>query len=352
MDELIVNLHMHTRYSDGSGSHKDLGRIALETGVDVLIVTDHNVLVQGLDGYYRDNGKKALVLACEEVHDQDRDPQKNHLLVFGAGRELSTLADNPQTLIDAVRIAGGICFIAHPVDGALPAFHETDISWVDWDVTGYTGIELWNGFSELKSVARGKWDAIAYAFFPAFIPHGPAREALCRWDELTAQGRQVVAVGGSDAHAEHLSMGPLHRVIFPYAYHFSTINTHILVPSLLTGDLATDRKMVFDALARGHCYIGYDLPAPSHGFRFSALGGEINAIMGDEIVSSAPITLQAKLPFPAMMQLLKNGNVIKSTVGAMLTYITDEPGVYRIEVYKRYLGKMRGWIFSNPIYVR
>jgi len=352
MDELTINLHMHTTYSDGSGSHKELGGIALETGVDVLIVTDHNVLVEGLDAYYRKKGKKALVLVCEEIHDQDREPQKNHLLVFGAGRELSTLADDPQSLIEAVRKAGGISFIAHPGDRALPAFNETDISWVNWDVTGYTGIELWNGFSELKSVARGKWDAVAYALFPAFIPHGPLPETLRRWDKLTAQGRQVVAIGGSDAHAQHLSMGPLHRVIFPYAYHFSTINTHTLVPSPLSGDLAKDRQMVFDALTNGHCYVGYDLPAATRGFRFSAQGKEINAIMGDEITSSTPVTLQAKLPSPAKMQLLKNGKVIKSTVDEMLTYITDGPGVYRIEAYKHFLGKMRGWVFSNPIYVR
>ncbi|MHB1120566.1 MAG: hypothetical protein ACYC11_10945, partial [Bellilinea sp.] len=33
-------------------------------------------------------------------------------------------------------------------------------------------------------------------------------------------------------------------------------------------------------------------------------------------------------------------------------YITKEPGVYRVESYIRYLGKLRGWIFSNPIYLR
>src|SRR3990172_10307605 len=152
MHELIINLHMHTTYSDGSGTHSDLGQIALKCGVDVLLVTDHNVLVHGADEYYREGKKRTLVIACEEIHDQDRDPQKNHLLVFGTDRELAHLADDPQTLIDAVRAAGGISFLAHPVDPAMPAFGEADISWVDWNVIGFTGIELWNGFSELKSV--------------------------------------------------------------------------------------------------------------------------------------------------------------------------------------------------------
>jgi hypothetical protein len=352
MHELTINLHMHTTYSDGSGTHADLGRAALKTGVDVLIVTDHNILVKGVNEYYRDGKRRVLVLACEEIHDQDRDPQKNHLLVFGVDRELAPLADNPQSLIDAVLTAGGICFIAHPVDPAMPTFGETDISWVDWDVTGYTGIELWNGFSELKSVAKGKWDAVAYAFFPEFIPHGPLPETLRRWDELTTKGQRVVAVGGSDAHAQHKSLGPLHKIIFPYEYHFSTINTHTLVPTPLTGDLIRDRKMVFDALAAGHCFIGYDLPAPTYGFHFSAQSKDCSAIMGDEITSAGTITLQTKLPTTAEIRLVKNGKVVKAAYGETLVHFTDEPGSYRIEAYKRYLGKMRGWIFSNPVYVK
>ena len=99
MHEIVVNLHMHTRYSDGSGTHKDIAAAALKAGVDVVIVTDHNVLVQGFEGYYKEKNKKILMLIGEEVHDQARDPQKNHLLVFGARtrtchlRRKSTAAD-------------------------------------------------------------------------------------------------------------------------------------------------------------------------------------------------------------------------------------------------------------------
>ena len=114
MNELIINLHMHTTYSDGSGTHADLCRAALKTGVDVLLVTDHNVWVQGVDGYCRDGNKRILIIACEEIHDQDRDPQKNHLLVFGADQELATLADSPQTLIRRRPPAGWTVFPCTP----------------------------------------------------------------------------------------------------------------------------------------------------------------------------------------------------------------------------------------------
>ncbi len=68
------------------------------------------------------------------------------------------------------------------------------------------------------------------------------------WDDLLSKGQRVVAVGGSDAHARHMSLGPLHKTIFPYEYHFSTINTHVLTPTPLTGNLVQDRKMVFERL--------------------------------------------------------------------------------------------------------
>jgi len=352
MNELIVNLHMHTTYSDGSGTHADLGRAALKTDVDVLLVTDHNVWVQGVDAYYQDGKKRVLVIACEEIHDQDRDPQKNHLLVFGAGQELATLADNPQNLISSIHRLGGLCFLAHPVDPAMPAFGETDISWVDWDVTGFTGLELWNGFSELKTVAKGKLDAIAYAFFPETIPHGPLVKMLNIWDDLLTKGRRVVAVGGSDAHALQKVMGPLHKTIFPYEYHFSMINTHTLTPAPLTGNLVHDRKMIFEALAAGHCFIGYDLPASTRGFNFTAQSRELSGIMGDEIAPQGAVTLQAKFPSRAEIKLIKDGECLKALHGDTFTYITNEPGAYRIEAYKHFLGQRRGWIFSNPIYIR
>jgi hypothetical protein len=353
MHEIIINLHMHTRYSDGSGTHKDIAHAAIQCGLDAVIVTDHNVLVQGVEGYYRVGPSRVLLLVGQEVHDQARDPQKNHLLIFNANRDLSALADDPQTLINGVREAGGLSFIAHPRDPEAPAFNETDISWEDWDVQNYTGIELWNGLSELKTVIPTKLHGAFYAYFPQFVGHHPIPEVLERWDELLSHGRRVVAIGGSDAHALHMSMGPLHRVIFPYEFHFKTVNTHVFIPEPLTGDVATDKKMIYEALAAGGCFVAYDLPAPTKGFIFKAKGLEQSAIMGEEISSKGGVTLHAHVPKQADIHLIKDGKRIgvwKNSYAC--TYSTIEPGVYRVEVYRRYLGRMRGWIYSNPIYVR
>lgn len=359
MHEIVVNLHMHTRYSDGTGTHKDIAEAGLNTGLDVVIVTDHNVLVQGVEGYYRSSPsytvkpRRILLLVGQEVHDQDRVPQKNHLLIFNSNRDLSNLADDPQTLINGVDEAKGICFIAHPKDPAAPAFNEDDISWEDWDVQGYNGIELWNGLSELKTVVPTKLHGIFYAFYPQFIGHGPIPETIERWDNLMAKGKQVVAIGGSDAHALDMHMGPIHRKIFPYEFHFKTVNTHVFVPEHLTGDVDIDKRMIYTALENGHCFVGYDLPGSTKGFRFKGKNLERSVIMGDEISSKGGVTLQTHLPEKADIHLIKDGMRLGIWRNMQdLTYTATEPGVYRVEVHRSYLGRKRGWIYSNPIYLR
>ena len=351
MHEIVVNLHMHTRYSDGTGSHGDIARAALRAGLDAVIVTDHNVLVQGFQGYFSDGGRRVLLLQGEEIHDRSRVPQKDHLLALGAEQELASLGGNPSALVDAIRRSGGVSFLAHIHDPAAPAFGEPDISWENWSVTRFTGIELWNGFSELKSQLRTWLHGVFYAFFPAFLAHAPAPAATRKWDELALQ-RQVVAIGGSDAHALPMHLGPVRRTVFEYGYHFAAINTHVLLPEAPTGEAERDARDILAALAAGHCFIGYDLPAATRGFRFTGRGPEAAGIMGDEIRGPG-VTLQAYLPSYGELQLLQNGRVIRRVPHTQtLTYLALEPGVYRVEAYRRFLGRRRAWIVGNPIYVR
>jgi hypothetical protein len=289
----------------------------------------------------------------EEVHDQTAIPQKNHLLVFGTGYEVAPNADNTQLLINRVRDANGLAFIAHPVDPAAPAFGEPDISWEKWNVGNYTGIELWNAMSEFKSLLKNKFMALFYAYNPKFVAHGPFPEALRKWDELMDKGARVVAIGGSDAHAFQVSMGPFHRILFPYEFHFRAVNTHIFTPGELSGEAGADQRMVLDAIRQGHAFIGYDLPSSTRGFRFTAKGINGTAWMGDEMGVRGGVTLQIRLPRRAECHLLMDGEVVKTwRKREICTYITSEAGVYRVEVYRNYIGRRRGWIFSNPIYLR
>ncbi len=353
MHEVVVNIHMHTLFSDGHATHAQIAREAAQAGIDAVIVTDHNVFVHGVEGYYEFDGRKVLLLVGEEIHDQARTPQKNHLLVFGVRGEMAQYASDAQKLVQQVRQAGGLAFIAHPYDPEAKAVNEKDISWVDWEVQGFHGLELWNGFSEFKSRLKSKLHAIYYAYQPEHIAIQPAPEALQKWDELLKSGEKLAIIGGSDAHALPVTLGPLKRTVFPYGFHFKCINTHVLLEHPLSGDYEQDRQALLEAIGKGSSYIAYDLPAHARGFKFTANGLRQVAYMGDEISTTNGLTFQISLPLEAHCRLIKDGVEMKTwNHRKNCTYITSEPGTYRVEAYIPFLGKKRGWIFSNPIYAR
>jgi len=353
MPEIVLNLHIHSTLSDGSGSYQEIAQAAIRSSVDVIILTDHNVLPHGKEGYYEVGGKKVLVLTGEEIHDQSRSPQKNHLLVFNTKQDFSHLANQPQVLINRIRESGGLSFIAHPVEADLPAFGEPDISWVDWPVHDFTGIELWNGFSEIKHVSRNGLEAVFYALFPDYLAHQPHPRAFSLWNEILASGRKITAIGGGDAHQLVKHIGPFRKLVYPYEYHFRAINNHLLLPSTLTGDLVKDKKAVYNALRDGHSFIAYDLPYPTNGFIFTAQGQSKTVSIGDEINGKGGVTFQVKTPAACKILLIHNGKVIQRWKGGQVcAYTTSQPGYYRVEAWIQYLGTRRAWILTNPIYVR
>jgi hypothetical protein len=350
--EYCGNLHVHTTYSDGHGTHDQIALAALKAGLDFVVITDHNIWTGGYDGYRYLVDRRVLLLTGEEIHDQAREPQKNHLLVYETRQELAPYAREPQRLINKVKEVGGLSFIAHPRDPAAPSIGEPDLSWVDWDAQNFTGLEIWNYMSEFKSHLKSIPRAIFYAYNPALTAMGPFPEVLERWDQLLIAGKRVVAIGGADAHATPIRKGPLFRVIFPYEWLFKAVNTHILTKEPLTGDAELDRKRLFDNLARGHCFVGFDLPASTRGFRFTAQGDGSQAIMGDRISARFGVTLQMKLPNRADILLLRNGEQIRQWKDSeAAVHTVTEAGAYRVEVYRFFQGKQRGWIFSNPIFV-
>lgn len=353
MHEIVVNLHLHTLYSDGRLTHAQIAQAALRAGLDAVIVTDHNVYVEGPEDYYTEGERRALLLVGEEIHDQGRQPPKNHLLAIGTRKELAGLAWDPARLLEGVRQSGGLSFIAHPIDPAAPAVGEVDLSWETWDVHGFTGLEIWNAMSEFKSLLHSRLHALYYAYNPQRIARGPFPAALAKWDELLAAGLRLTAVGGSDAHGFEAQLGPLRRTLFPYEFHFQTVNNHLLLDRPLCGELEPDRAAILEALRRGRSFVGYDLPAPTRGFRFTANGFGQTAEMGDEISAQRGVTLQIRLPQAAECRLVRHGEALQTWHNQQhASFITSQPGAYRVEVYLNYQGQRRGWIFSNPIYVK
>ena len=111
-----------------------------------------------------------------------------------------------------------------------------------------------------------------------------------------------------------------------------------------------------EAIAAGHCFIGFDIFGDTTGFRYGAQDADESKIMGDEIKLDNEVRLNATLPVPGRIVLLKDGVMIHEAANTRaIEYLAKERGSYRVEAYLPQLGKPVGeqpWIISNPIYVR
>ena len=344
--ECVGSLHLHTTASDGTVEADELAHLAAQAGLDWIIITDHNAYEPQHQGWHG----RTLVLVGEELHDP-QNPHANHLLVLGAGEDLLPHVGDPQALLDAVHARRGLTFLAHPYEHSGALAGEPVINWTDWRVTGYTGIEMWNYMSEFKSYMQGPLRALLAIFWPELAMRGPYPETLSRWDELLAH-RRVVAVAGADAHGTLYHLGPFGKRILDYPYLLRALNTHLLVGGPWTGDVTHDAHLVYDALANGKAFLGYDGLAPTRGFAFTAEQSGETATMGDALTLRRRVRFAVRAPAKARLRLMLNGYCVAETDGTELTFEAHVPGVYRTVALRRHALRWRGWIYSNPIYLR
>lgn len=317
-----------------------------------------------MEGYYENENGRLLLLTGEEIHDVRRKPQASHLLVYGTKSELAHCAGNPQDLINAVAAQGGHSFLAHPHEKDCRLFEYGNLGWHDWEITGFTGLEIWNYMSSfvsrlvdtldalpVKNNFLDKLIALNLALNPEKTITMPEPRTLALWDQLLAAGNEVVAVGNSDAHGTWMQLGPVKRIIYPYQFLFRAVNTHLLVPQPLSGELEQDKRMIYQAIGKGHSWVGYDLPHNTKGFRFSGHGRTKGSI-GERVQLDTGATLQISAPAKANIKIIRFGEVVAAIDNETnLTHIPIDPGAYRVECTIPYLGKERGWIYSNPIYL-
>jgi hypothetical protein len=351
--DIVGNLHMHTVASDGKGTHEEVADAAIKAGLDFIIYTDHNVAVEGKEKWVKDpsSGQEVLCLMGQEVNDQSLEPELNHLLCHFVSSNLNDVAADPQTLIDTTIERGGLTFLAHPIERPGYAAAAQTYPWISWDISGYTGIELWNAMTNAKWRLRSLSRGILGGYFPDWVLSAPFPEMLAKWDELLASGQKVVAIGNSDAHAWPLTWKIFSATFFPYEFMFRAVNTHLLLAEPLSKDVAQAKQQIYTALKQGHCYVGYDLIASPQGFSFVAASGDKKASMGDSLPLETTVHFTVTSPAKAKLRLLKDGQLLTETQGQSLVWQSNEPGVYRVEAYRNYWAETRGWVFTNPIYV-
>ncbi|MGE5589888.1 MAG: CehA/McbA family metallohydrolase [Bacillota bacterium] len=350
LHEVAGAIHCHSVLSDGAGPVPHILQAAAQAGLDYLILTDHDTLAAREPGDASPGeGYQGglLFLVGSEVS-----PPVNHYLALGAS--LSPPRSEPlQQVIDQVRAAGGLGFVAHPHDRGNRLLKVAAYPWQDQDVQGYTGLEVWNFFSQLLGAAQGVWGLLGAAFAPYRLVSRPQPETLALWDRL-GQSRAVPAIGGIDAHGLMRCLLRLPLVATNYRLALKTVWTHALLDRPASGDWRRDGRALLEAVGRGRSYISSPGGAASRGFRLWAEGSGASLQMGDEGDRWAgPYRLRAVVPARSDVRLVRNGSTAAKREGVRdLDVTVKEPGVYRVEVYRRSLAGTRLWILSNAIYLR
>jgi hypothetical protein len=340
-------LHVHTKYSDGGGGVAEVASAARRAGIDFVAVNDHAYMCRALhredEGFYGD----VFVMMDLEVG-----IRHHHYLAFDCRRMPRWDLAGGQEIIDEVRAAGGFGFLAHPFEKGMPLEGCIAYTWNDLDATGFTGICIWNFSSRWKERVAGVVSGLLCIAFKSGSLKGPARSTMEFWDRSCA-GRRVAAVGGADAHHKRYGFGPFAIRPLTYDYLLGAITVHILSDEPLSKQAHEARALICRALRHGSLFIANDRIGTSRGFRFYFEPEEgPRCRMGEEAVFS-PGRISVEVPLGGEIRLFRDGVGIESIRGFRLRRRVDSPGIYRVEVHRRFgLFGARPWIFSNPVYLR
>lgn len=338
-------IHIHSVFSDGSGKAAEIGKLADESGLDFLILTDHNTLrakKEGLEGFYGNT----LLFAGVEINDKEN---KNHYIAMGINETPSTRMPAAE-YVKLINESGGIGFIAHPHEKRSSMKEHPPYPWIDWSIDDFTGIEIWNHMSEWMEnlTEENKYQAFVH---PLKSIIAPPQETLDKWDEI-AMRRKVVGIGGLDAHAHKVSLlGFFDVEVFPYKVLFKSIRTHILTydrikPSESKEDIDRSIATVLDALKSARCFVANNYHAHAAGFRFFCEAENKIYQMGETVPLAGKTKLRVLLPCDlAEIILIRNGEKIDTLPGYEAEFVINSPGAYRVEIYY----ESKAWIFSNHI---
>ncbi len=348
--EYTGHLHIHSTNSDGSCPIPEIARAARKAGLDFIGITDHNTLA-GMEKGHEGWQEGVLVLVGAEF--SVARTSKNHYIAFGINK-LIPPDENPQQVIDAVNAQGGFGFLAHPVEKGNPFFLEGRcFPWERWEVSGYSGIEIWNFGSCWRTAYSSRLGALFWYLADVYrAARFPDPEGLQIWDRLLGE-RPVWGFAGSDAHCFKVGKWPFKLKFFPYHFLLRTLNTHILLESELKGSLPEDKEKVYGALKSGRFFTGCDYLQPSHGFRFTAHNDGEEVTMGGRIAYTPQTVLHIVSPSPrSIIRIIKDGQLVYEVEEEVLVFKVLSAGTFRVEVYRRSrLGKALPWIYSNPIFV-
>lgn len=329
-------IHIHTKYSDGTGDINTITKAAKKNGLSWVIITDHenfDVTEGIINGIY--------VIKGEEISPQTHD----HYIALGINSCIPSTSDVSEN-IKAVRENGGFGFAAHPDESITRKNSYKPIRWTDKNVNP-DGIEIWNWFSQwADNLNSDNIFSLIYAYlFRNKLIKTPDKETLQWWDKLNNESVRIIpAIGGIDAHALKIKKYIVPVTIFPYNFMLGTIVNEITLQSPLDTNFEKAKQQILNAVKYGNNII-INRTVYKHIPQIYITNKDNTIESGGNIKFDSDTYFHVKCKKKSKIKILRNGIIIKETCSKDLILKLGQCGKYRAEIEIN--GK--GFVYSNPL---
>jgi hypothetical protein len=346
--------HVHSVFSDGKGTIDDITRAAGELSLDFVVLTDHgrpNVKASKATAWMHNVlliGASELSLNC------------GHLSVQGFKTPDYIFPPEPQESINEVVLdnENGSCYISHPFDSHIP--------WTDWDIDGFTGLEVFSSYSEARKAGLLKVLMFPHKYlinskYALLNTMNYPRQNMNKWDALNEHANmrtQFYGIYALDAHAR-LPLSKKFHLNFPtYKSMFEVLTVYVKIDGGFDSDTHAAADLVFAALKRGRFFNAVEAIAPANGFdvffvddadgKRLEMGGVSSSFKGK-------IVLLLPFQFGTTIRLFQDGDIFEQRTNEDKKQVEikiNKPGVYRLEVYvKDNTFDDLPWIMTNPFFL-
>ncbi|MGD2153062.1 MAG: hypothetical protein PVG79_07310 [Gemmatimonadales bacterium] len=358
-------LGVHTQRShDAVGSESEVVRAARDAGLDFVIISDHRsadapqelwrVPVRYQEG--------VLLVRGQEIS-LGRDVGR--VLVFGLDTVLTHWEGSLDELAATLEREAATAVVAH---SRSP---RTRDSWRPRETPGIAGWEVF----DLADIGRARledpWVVYHLLALATSAPIGRMHRSLLRlyrdgfdqpavaaFDSLYPWNRST-ALGALDVHPKMRVVG---RPLPGYGPFFKSIVNHVELASPLPADAGSATESLAAALDAGSAFISFGDTRLARNFSLQLVvsdGGGVG--IGRAVAWEQGQYLRAGFwggPRDGLLyRVVRDGEHRAWVSGAELVWPLDEPGVYRVEVY-RYTVRigpltwnLRPWIFAIPNWV-
>ena len=340
--------HMHSIFSDGKGTIDEITQAAASLNLDFVILTDHGRpnLQSSTCTTWLNN---VLLIGGSELS-----LNSGHLAAMGFKVPDYIFPPEAQEAINEVIDDNGVCFISHPFDDKVP--------WTDWDITGYTGLEVLSSYSAarragilkilifpLKYLINSKYALLNTMGYPI--------DNIKKWDSLNQPGRYY-GIYALDAHAK-LPISKKIQLNFPtYKSMFEIMTVYVKIPQALETDAHQAANTIVSSLKKGNFFNVIEGIASANGFEAFFIeknSGKRIEMGGSSREKQGKLVILIPFDFETGTIIFRNGTKGEQKANKQkkqLEIDVNEPGVYRIEVYVP--GNTFDdlpWIMTNPFFV-